>query len=71
MKEKYLLKKEKIQQKKYDIKFFEASAKDGKNVYELFFHLANEIYYNRRFERIDSIDNIEKKLLKLIKYINV
>ena len=30
--------------KKYNIKFFEASAKDGTNVNELFFYLANEIY---------------------------
>ena len=30
--------------KKHNIKFFEASAKDGTNVNELFFYLANEIY---------------------------
>ena len=30
--------------KRYNIKFFEASAKDGTNVNELFFYLANEIY---------------------------
>ena len=30
--------------KKHNIKFFEASAKDGTNVNELFFCLANEIY---------------------------
>ena len=30
--------------KKFNIKFFESSAKDGTNVNELFFYLANEIY---------------------------
>ena len=30
--------------KKWNIKFFEASAKDGTNVNELFFYIANEIY---------------------------
>ena len=36
--------------KKYNIKFFEASDKDGTNVNELFFHLANEIYQDSKLK---------------------
>ena len=32
----------------YNIKFFESSAKDGTNVNELFFYLANEIYQDEK-----------------------
>ena len=60
--------------KKYDIKFFEASAKDGTNVNELFFHLANEIYQDYKLNRKNeskiklslgkvSSNNTEKKIV--------
>ena len=56
--------------KEYDIPFFEVSSKEGTNVNELFFHLANEIYQD---DKLKGKDNKEKKLkesIKLIKYIN-
>ena len=45
--------------KKYNIKFFEASAKDGTNVNELFFYLANEIYQNDKTKGKDKGVKIE------------
>ena len=44
----------------YNIKFFESSAKDGTNVNELFFYLANEIYQDEKTKEKDN-----KKSLKL------
>ena len=38
----------------YNIKFFESSAKDGTNVNELFFYLANEIYQNDKTKEKDN-----------------
>ena len=43
--------------KKYNIKFFEASARDGTNVNELFFYLANEIYQDFKFK--GNINKVE------------
>ena len=69
--------------KKYNIKFFEASAKDGTNVNELFFYIANEIYQENKENKANKI--LEKKGLerfveennfnlkknsKLLKYLN-
>ena len=48
--------------KKNNIKFFDASAKNGTNVSELFFQLANEIYQDSKLK------GEAKK--KLIKYFN-
>ena len=45
--------------KKYNIKFFEASAKEGTNVNELFFCLANEIYQD---DKLKGKNNEEKKV---------
>jgi len=49
----------------YNIKFFEASAKDGTNVNELFFYLANEIYQDDKTKEKDNKNplklNKEKK----------
>ena len=45
--------------KKYNIKFFESSAKDGTNVNELFFYLANEIYQNDKTKGKDKGVKIE------------
>ena len=54
--------------KKYNIKFFEASAKDGTNVNELFFHLANEIYQNDKSKGKNKntlkLENTTKKKMK-------
>ena len=47
----------------YNIKFFESSAKDGTNVNELFFYLANEIYQDDKTKEKDN-----KNSLKLNKY---
>ena len=44
----------------YNIKFFESSAKDGTNVKEFFFYLANEIYQD---EKVKGKDN--KKTVQL------
>ena len=38
----------------YNIKFFESSAKDGTNVNELFFYLANEIYQDEKTKGKDN-----------------
>ena len=38
----------------YNIKFFESSAKDGTNVNELFFYLANEIYQDDKTKEKDN-----------------
>ena len=40
--------------KKFNIKFFESSAKDGTNVNELFFYLANEIYQDDKTKEKDN-----------------
>ena len=40
--------------RKYNIKFFESSAKDGTNVNELFFYLANEIYQDEKTKGKDN-----------------
>ena len=49
----------------YNIKFFESSAKDGTNVNELFFYLANEIYQDDKTKEKDNKNplklNKEKK----------
>ena len=47
--------------KRYNIKFFEASAKDGTNVNELFFYLANEIYQDdeRKGKEVKNILKLE------------
>ena len=54
--------------KKYNIKFFEASAKDGTNVNELFFHLANEIYQDDKSKGKNKntlkLENTTKKKMK-------
>ena len=44
------------------MKFFEASPKDGTNVNELFYYLANEIYQEGK-----PFDKKEEKTLKLSK----
>ena len=43
--------------KKLNIKFFESSAKDGTNVKDLFFYLANKIYQDDKTKRKDNKDN--------------
>ena len=43
--------------KNLNIKFFEASARDGTNVNELFFYLANEIYQDDKTKGKDNKDN--------------
>ena len=48
--------------KKNNMKFFEASPKDGTNVNELFYYLANEIYQEGK-----PFDKKEEKTLKLSK----
>ena len=40
--------------KKFNIKFFESSAKDGTNVKEFFFYLANEIYQDDKTKGKDN-----------------
>ena len=50
----------------YNIKFFESSAKDGTNVNELFFYLANEIYQDEKTKGKDNkktmqLDSIKKE----------
>ena len=46
--------------KKINIKFFESSAKEGTNVKELFFYLANEIYQDDKAKGKDNKDNVIK-----------
>ena len=41
----------------YNIKFFESSAKDGTNVNELFFYLANEIYQDNKLKGNNNSNN--------------
>ena len=43
----------------YNIKFFEASAKDGTNVNELFFYLANEIYQDEKTKEKDNKNSLQ------------
>ena len=43
--------------KNLNIKFFEASAKDGTNVNELFFYLANEIYQDNKLKGNNNSNN--------------
>ena len=43
--------------KKFNIKFFESSAKDGTNVNELFFYLANEIYQDNKLKGNNNSNN--------------
>ena len=45
--------------KKFNIKFFESSAKDGTNVKELFFYLANEIYQDDKTKGKDNKKTIQ------------
>ena len=40
-----------------NIKFFEASARDGTNVNELFFYLANEIYQDNKLKGNNNSNN--------------
>ena len=47
--------------KKFNIKFFESSAKDGTNVKEFFFYLANEIYQDDKTKGKDN-----KKTVQLV-----
>ena len=47
---------------KYNIKFFEASPKDGTNVNELFYYLANEIYHDNN--SVESNENNKVTLTK-------
>ena len=43
----------------YNIKFFESSAKDGTNVNELFFYLANEIYQDEKTKGKDNKKTVQ------------
>ena len=43
--------------KNLNIKFFEASARDGTNVNELFFYLANEIYQDNKLKGNNNCNN--------------
>ena len=43
----------------YNIKFFESSAKDGTNVNELFFYLANEIYQDDKTKGKDNKKTVQ------------
>ena len=43
--------------KNLNIKFFEASARDGTNVNELFFYLANEIYQDNKLKGNNNSNN--------------
>ena len=45
----------------YNIKFFESSAKDGTNVNELFFYLANEIYQDEKTKEKDNKNSLKLK----------
>ncbi len=48
----------------YNIKFFESSAKDGTNVNELFFYLANEIYQDEKTKEKDNKNSVKLKAKK-------
>ena len=48
----------------YNIKFFESSAKDGTNVNELFFYLANEIYQDDKTKEKDNKNSLKLKAKK-------
>ena len=48
----------------YNIKFFESSAKDGTNVNELFFYLANEIYQDEKTKEKDNKNSLKLKAKK-------
>ena len=50
--------------KKFNIKFFESSAKDGTNVNELFFYLANEIYQDEKTKEKDNKNSLKLKAKK-------
>ena len=43
----------------YNIKFFESSAKDGTNVKEFFFYLANEIYQDEKTKGKDNKKTVQ------------
>ena len=45
--------------KKFNIKFFESSAKDGTNVKEFFFYLANEIYQDDKTKGKDNKNSLQ------------
>ena len=47
--------------KSYNIKFFEACAKDGTNVKELFYYLANEIYQDDKLKGNDNKNGAKLK----------
>ena len=47
--------------KNYNIKFFEACAKDGTNVKELFYYLANEIYQDDKLKGNDNKNGAKLK----------
>ena len=43
----------------YNIKFFESSAKEGTNVKEFFFYLANEIYQDEKTKEKDNKNSLQ------------